>query len=531
MNKNKTIVNIINAVPFIIIAIMIIVFSSKASWHGYPMLVLFSIAIVIWIQSVRQRIIHADIRRKITIIGWFILIYFLLHFSKYEIAIWQGADLIKKYLWYMYYIPMIALPLLCFRVVTTNGETSPHSLKSRDFRALWIMAVALMLFVLTNDLHECIFDVNPRDISDYSYRWGYYILVVWMVSMMFFSFLVVLINCNLPQIRKRAYIPMMPLVLGILYVTLHNTRLPIFWGKSIKEFIPLSQGYCLMIMLFIESCIQVGYILSNDDYEEIFVKSSIPACFYNNAGGTEYSTDYASLRDKKEGTIIHREKIVGGEFEWIEDISFLEAYRHELIEMREQLENRELLVENAIETKKKQAALEVKNKIYDQIPVILAPEIEKIESLLGEIGDDEERNKEVFYKICIYNAYVKRRSNYMIIEDTNKESSVEELFLAVNEIMENMRIKGVLCKCFCDKYFVTQTHTQVEALENFGKGIEATIDELKAVMVSIFKQEDNIIFRAVMEGGKATPDKAEFALGTRVYREDDMLYIEYIARG
>ena len=88
-----------------------------------------------------------------------------------------------RHLWYLYYLPMLAIPLLAMFVALSLGR--PESFRLPKWTALLnILTAALFLLVLTNDLHQLVF-VFPADAAvwgdDYRYAFGYVLTVGWIL--------------------------------------------------------------------------------------------------------------------------------------------------------------------------------------------------------------------------------------------------------------------------------------------------------------------------------------------------------------
>lgn len=101
--------------------------------------------------------------------------------AKYFIF-WQPGAI--RYLWYLFYLPMLFVPMLALLIAMSLGKPDDYRLPGWT-RALWLISGALLLFVLTNDLHQLVFTF-PKDASvwtdrDNGYAAGYFIVVGYQV--------------------------------------------------------------------------------------------------------------------------------------------------------------------------------------------------------------------------------------------------------------------------------------------------------------------------------------------------------------
>lgn len=81
------------------------------------------------------------------------LLWLILRTLKYSFVTGLAAG---RYIWYLYYLPMLFLPLLCVYIALSMGKSEDYRL-SRGTGMLSIIPAALFLLVITNDLHQQIF--------------------------------------------------------------------------------------------------------------------------------------------------------------------------------------------------------------------------------------------------------------------------------------------------------------------------------------------------------------------------------------
>jgi len=104
----------------------------------------------VWGISIKKRVMQAQVQRYLTAIVGMMIFWFIVRTMKYFFV----ADIdAKRHLWYLYYFPMLFIPLLSFFVALSLGKTEKYRLPRRAL-LLCIPTVCLLLFVLTNDFHE-----------------------------------------------------------------------------------------------------------------------------------------------------------------------------------------------------------------------------------------------------------------------------------------------------------------------------------------------------------------------------------------
>ena len=72
-----------------------------------------------WGLSVRQRIVQKQVRRYLTGVSLLLILWFTLRSAKYFIF-WQPN--VIRYLWYLYYLPMLFVPTLALLIAMSLGK-------------------------------------------------------------------------------------------------------------------------------------------------------------------------------------------------------------------------------------------------------------------------------------------------------------------------------------------------------------------------------------------------------------------------
>ena len=113
--------------------------------------------LVFWIRSVQQRLLPSRSRSYLITAACCAIVMLILRSTKYRLIDQWDLDL-ARYIWYLYYLPMILLPTL-FLMTCINIERQ-NKPKRFDERWLLIPASVLILLFLTNDLHYLAFRPN-----------------------------------------------------------------------------------------------------------------------------------------------------------------------------------------------------------------------------------------------------------------------------------------------------------------------------------------------------------------------------------
>ncbi|MCR4804234.1 MAG: hypothetical protein K5981_01090, partial [Clostridia bacterium] len=214
-----------------------------------------------WLYSVRRRVPDVLPRRLLSASAGLLILWIALKATKYYLC---DSVAIDRYLWYLYYLPILFVPLLFLLIAMSLN-------KPEDFRLpRWTLlpsaaAALLFLLVLTNDLHQFVF-VFPADaavLSDenYAYGPGYFLAAGWAVLCAAAAFALMIRKCRLAA-RRVLWVPLIPLGTAILYSVLYGAGSPIVW-RTVPD-LSVFLGFCLAAVL--ECCIGSGLIRSNTHY-------------------------------------------------------------------------------------------------------------------------------------------------------------------------------------------------------------------------------------------------------------------------
>ena len=139
------------------------------------------------------------------LISWLALLFILLRGLKY--SVFSEIDIISRHIWYLYYVPMLAIPLLLLYVSDLISAK-----EDSRFPKGWILpfaiTVILIITVLTNDLHQFVFKFNPGfDNWDYDYSYGiiYYIVSVWQFSIYLIAVIILVKKCSIVSSKRSAW--------------------------------------------------------------------------------------------------------------------------------------------------------------------------------------------------------------------------------------------------------------------------------------------------------------------------------------
>lgn len=254
---------------------------------------LFTAAILIWAYQLKKRLVQSYVRRNLMGAAFLMILWMVLRTVKYEFLI-PKEHAAARYVWYLYYIPLIWIPLLMFLSVLYIGR--PYNCPiSRRWNILYFPAVLLVAAVLTNDYHQLAFrfpeGLDRWNSSFYTYGPVYYSVVIWIAVLFVVMMIVVFVRCAVPANRKKIWIPMIPFVFGMVYTVLYILNV----DNVLVKLFRLPEIGCFLFAAFMEGLIIVHLFPSNDSYSDFWNASSIGAGIMDENGVISYKSGIVFL--------------------------------------------------------------------------------------------------------------------------------------------------------------------------------------------------------------------------------------------
>lgn len=417
-------------------------FLNAPFWHYIGINHIFTfimcVMLICWAISVNIRIIMVQTKRCLILISVFLMLLFILRACRWNF--FENDPLAERYLWYMYYIPFVAVPALSFHAAVRTG-TDPASPLDLSVKIMWAVAAIILTACLTNDLHGCLLDFH----ADGSYDHGvvYYVLVTFAVCLTLSSLVILARKCQLSLCRRQMYIPAILCGIGFVMLIIYNVcdGAPIISGIKLFN---IQEVYVLIFLGFWEGCIIIGLLPSNTDYGALFHLSHLSARLITNDGKVRFTSanSIGSPDTISNKYIVRRSQpITGGRITWNEDLSTIILLNKELADTNARIEEENDLIEEETRIQAEYTKYETLNRLYDLIADHCRDQAEKLERVLSD-GYDFEDN---IVEYLLLGTYVKRSANLMLLGSSGLLLPIEELCLAVHESFECMSMTGSDC--------------------------------------------------------------------------------------
>ena len=422
-----------------------------------------------WAFSIAARCPDAYIRRRFVAIAGLLAMWMLLVLIKYP----SRNDLFSSICWYLYYVPMIFVPALCFssslRAVCVENIVA--GLVSR--KVVLFISIALVFFILTNNFHQQVFDFNFADVGwsgNYSYNWGYWLVLFWILGL-YGSFFVLIVPASKNRLRP-AFIPIIIIaIVAVSYCFLYVFRQYFLFKTNI------ALVYSVLVLVAIELSLDFGIFPSYLHYDEAFYALPFNVKLFSKDKKMQFSTKEAdvspvvsenvvsalassdsitSCLDNNNSNIMIRSfPITGGTAVSTIDVGAINKRRQELKAKQNQLYLHKEVLERVQATRKLLALNDCKQSLVSAIERSLHDIFLKIEELVKNLPasdspDDIQRRREVLEQVKFLTAYCKRKGNLVISAHKDHVFNLGQMQLLLHEITSDFSSLGIDSAAFVE---------------------------------------------------------------------------------
>ena len=488
-----------------------------------------------WFQSVRARLLPSRTKNWVMSAALLMLLYQLLRVFKYRFA---AEPAMSRYLVYLYFAPMTLIPTLflmtCLRIRRGNRP-------GRWDEALLLLPPGLLsLLALTNDLHGLVY--APRlALSDFAGETGtyahgpvFYALYAWMILSFAVGLLLLLREARL---RYRRTLPYLAAVAG-LWFGLAVFHFLVTDGTQLPRMYNAPEIHTFGMLGIFEVCIRSRLIPHNGDYPGFFQMLQTPAMVTDRElrpiyrSGTMLRADADQLRAalaspvyltpdlKLSGQAVH-----GGFAFWTEDETEAHRAQDRLSEANEMIESESSLIQAETEQREKDAWLQSRHRIYHEIAEILYPCQKRIEGLLGRMAPNTPAFRDQLAQVSVLNAYVKRKTNLLLLASEQHSLTTQALFLAIRESAGYLSLAGLHTEAGQPEEEQSLPAALVIALyDAFEAVAEQLMGHASSLMIS---WQGNALVLATETA--RTPDLSALPVTARTREADGILYMDLLA--
>lgn len=479
---------------------MLAKFDIGGVYMNYIRATLYLLLFALWGYSLDRRIIQTQALHCMRLTAALMLVWLVLRTLKYEVV----TDItVARYIWYLYYLPMLFIPLFGVYIALSLGKSEKYRLTGRIVALAAIPAILFSL-VITNDLHQQMFAFNsgiPGRPDNYSYhhRYLYFICLGWMVGCMIFSLIRLLKKSRIKNGGKKTLMPFIIGCITILYGILYLTGLSaVRWW-----FGDMNVMFCLLYAAIYEGCIRCRMIQSNTGYVELFEAATLAAVIMDRSGNAVIRSraadeDMICPQDgtqiiRPDGTRISSAPINGGYVVWKDNVRPLTELRAQLSENKAQIKNNKEKLHEAYLIQKKLHELTEKRRIYDKLDLMYGDQINRIGQLLEQCENTETNEvHNILKRILLLGTYIKRSANLYFLSLEHELLSQQDIRLTVDEAVRVMNVCGTECSVV---YYMTKPMHSEEVMRLFNllkTVVETAVDGLNSIFICLSDDEMNL---------------------------------------
>lgn len=485
-------------------------------WHAlfalFANTILISL-VVLWGVSLIHRMVRKDLLAYFLTIAVLILFFLVVRMMKYELT--KGMDKILRYFWYTYYVPQMFIPPTIL-LATLSLENKKGKPLAKAWYLLYLPAIILIILIFTNEIHGWAFALNFDGDFSYKHRIVFYIALAWEIVVTFTSLIVLILKCRVSACKKKTWIPVTTFIVCTAISTvcfLNDTA-----AFKIPELI------CFSGIVVIESCITIGLIPTNEDYENYFFHSAYAAVITDEKFNVVYYSKNSIITEKKlfqlatespimidKNTRLSAVRINGGWSFRLENLARIIEINNALAETNEKLSEENYIIEAENELKKQKTQIIEQKRLYTKIEAATHEELKKLSAFLSSIDqkksfNDIEYTAEMRFA-CILAAYIKRRSNIIMLTEKQKNIDIGELSLAIKESLDYLSLTGAECSYDCTCQGKIDGKKVGVLYDFFEECINNYYNLPGAIIVRLRNHGDDIILRIESDSGKETISK------------------------
>lgn len=452
-----------------------------------------------WYISLRARIIQVEVRKYLSSVAVLMILWLLFRTLKYNI---ESNLNVVRYMWYLYYLPLLFIPVLAVFAALSLGKPESYRLPKRTLLLL-VPAVLLFAMVMTNDLHMHVFEFPANSTvwtdDQYSYGFGYYIVFGYIVLNTLAAFAIMLVKCRLPRSKRYLWMPVIPMAIAIVYSALYAMQIPavLYYAADITI------TYCVLFIIIFESFIACGLIQSNTNYTELLTACSTGVWITDNDYTPRLSSAVAvdvtpdTLRQAENGSVLldgglrlSGKEISGGHVLWTDNVSELLAVLDELHDTNEYLADENDLIREEYALKVKEAHVAEQDRLYDLIQKQTEGQIKLLTELTDrfDASESEDEKRRLLGKMVVIGAYLKRKSNLILLADKEPLLDAGEIALTFRESLDNMELYGISCGFHSDIDGAVPAECVMKLYDVFENIVECALDKMQAITVLITRK-------------------------------------------
>ena len=433
------------------------------------LVLLMAPAAALWGFSVHVRCSDAQVRHCLKGVALLVGLWMLDVLVKYRYPI-DDPGLIA-FLWYLYYVPMTLIPLLCLLCGLRASALDSRPWARLLRRAAWATSAAVVALVLTNTFHLQVFsfDISRPDWQEtYAYNWGYWFAVAVYVAE-YLGFFALLLAASRRRLRGVIALLVMAAVPFGAYCLMYALRHEL----AVKT--NFSLNYCLVVVLLLELALDFVLLPSYTWYGEAFSRLPLDLKVLSRDGSVAFATDSAAptpacalelalrvARSQERGGVTRFRTsavphalfkaygVSGGVALLAEDVAPLDERRRVLTERQDRLRRSNEVLRHESGLRRELWRLESEKRLLLDVEGSIADKVGRMRELIASLprgsgAQDRARRRDMLVEVKLLVAYCKRKGALVLSERSDPAFDRDRLQLVFNETVSDLRSIGVDC--------------------------------------------------------------------------------------
>ncbi len=407
-----------------------------------------------WATTVVRRVMHKTLKAYLLTFAGVAIFWFCLQYLKWHAV--TLLDIPARFAWYLYYIPMIFVPLLGMFTAFYMDKDEEYRIDKR-WNLMFIPAALLVLLVTTNDIHQWVFTFKPNLYNwntDYSYNFGYVVVLIFIVIVILVTARVLFSKWRVHNRTNSTYLPVVVLGIGVVYFIIHGVdRMMAYMLFNLGTFTSL------WYILFWESCIQAGIIQSNENHDKFFKRAEVAAQILDNDANVLIISKNSSpltrelfLKLKEQGSLTQAESTVYNLAQidrhyvaWSSDVSKISEMKRELSQINDKLFGEVELLQEEKGIRENLTRVKRLSTLHNKVWAQTSGCVEKIDELLKLAKLDGHGDADVVLKkITAIACYVKRKSNLLLVMESFAITD-KDMISTYSESFKALEFLGAQC--------------------------------------------------------------------------------------
>lgn len=456
--------------------------------------------VTLWGFSACRRCTDRFVRRCLAGVCALCLFWILDTLVKYPCQI----DELVRLLWYLFYIPILFIPLLCSYIALHFWKGEQNGAWRRFRGIMFGVSLALLLLVLTNGSHHFVFSFDYDDPSwgsAYEYEPGYWIIVAWIA---FQGLLcpIALISVVRRDLRRAVAFLMVPLGLIGAYALLYALRVPVVFSTSV------AMADTVFVVATFEMALRLGLIPSSSRQLEIFRRLPFELEVVDDAHELCYRTDAAAANvhfGKPEAHVSYTvEPLSTGYSILSKDTALVDRQKRELETAHHELVRQSEILEAEYGIDQRIRVQEGLKRLYDEVAEPIGGAIACIVALMDEMPDEDsdEHKRErrfILSEVKLLLAQCKQKGTCIIDAGSQTVFSGDYLTLGFAETSATMRSLGMECAVLNEASALSAAQLCLVYDEVYAWACSVLDHAEPAVLVRVFEESDALQLRIMVE--------------------------------